>query len=1121
MKKPLNQWRLDIPLLKFDLKMRLTTLLLISSLLGLHANDSYAQKTKVTLDVENTTVRDVIDNIESSTDFRFIYKIKNVNLEREVSLKVKDAQIAIVLQSLFKNTNTSYKVRGKQIILNQIQASTNEVGKIDFEKILDVVVPIQQRTISGTVLDESQIPLGGANIVEKGTTNGTQTDFDGNFSLAVTDENTILQISYIGFETKEVAVRGQTNITIVLVTDAAGLDEVVVVGYGTQKKRDLTGAIGSISTQDIVRANPVQAAAALQGQVTGVNINKIKGRPGDGYTIDIRGLSSFGDIEASAPLVVVDGVVGADINTLNPNDIAVMDVLKDASSTAIYGSRGANGVIIITTKRGVSGKAKITYKNYTGIKVPTHLPRMMNAQQFYNKNYVLRPEETGKQPRNITDSELAMVESGKSTDWVDLITGAALQSSHDISLSGGSENTTYDFSAGYLNEDGNTLETGFKRYTIKGGVQSVLNDKLKVGMSSYYSYSKQNLAGTESLRSAYRARPTGTNFYDDLLPEDQSKDKDWNGYAVFMGIKDNQVIHPLVEINPENTVLETRLSSLLANAYIDFTPVKGLSFRSSLSTAVYNQRDGDYRGTFTKSQKTTLLPKVSSQTTDRSSYTLDNTVTYNLNTGPHNLTVTGLYSIFHEREEYAQIDVKDLPFRSLWYSLGDGEVTRNESSLTEEALISYMGRINYSFKDRYLLTVTGRYDGASVLSEGNKWQFFPSVALAWRLSEENFIKNANLFSDLKLRASYGEVGNATSINPYETQSTVTQTQYDFGGSPAYGFAINNLANKNLVWERSKEYNFGLNMGLFNNRISTAIEVYDRETVDLILGDKIPNSTGFSDVVANVGEIRNKGIEVLLNTINIYKEDFRWSTSINFTKNKNEVTKLAGGITRDIGNNRFVGESVQPLYYYEVAGIWQTNEADEAATFGYKPGNVKFVDQNGDGKITEDDDRVIVGSETPDYIMGIRNQFNYKDFDFSFFIYTRQGVKWKSSYLTGTFGEVNGDRYNVDATLDFWTSTNPTNSYFGLEGAGGSGKAPRDSFSVVDANFVRISDITLGYTLPHDLINRLNIGHLRIYAQATNPFLFTNTKGFSPEYNSGINSDDVPFAMYALGLNITF
>lgn len=1092
--------------------MKAFVFLLCTAVFGITTGKSFSQE-KISIEVDKVvSVDEVFDIIQDQTKYRFLYPADLFTNAPKVQLKKGEIGVDELLNQSLSHSSVEFElIQKNRIVIRERDHSDNATE----------VSQQQQFDVTGMVVDDEGGPLPGASIVEMGTLNGTQTDFDGNFSLSVANENAVLKISYIGFATKEIAINGQQNVTVTLNVDASGLEEVVVVGYGTQKRRDLTGAVASISTQDIVRANPVQAAAALQGQVTGVNINKVKGRPGDGFTIDIRGLSSFGDSESSAPLVVIDGVIGGDINTINPNDIAAMDVLKDASSTAIYGSRGANGVIIITTKKGASGKPKVTYRNYTGIKVPTHLPDMMNAQQFYERNYVLRPQETGRNPRNITDSELANVQNGRTVDWVDLITGAALQSSHDISLSGGSDRTTYDFSAGYLNEEGNTLETGFKRYTIKGGIQSALNDKLKVGMSTYYTYSKQNLAGTESLRSAYRARPTGTVFYDDLLPQDQAQDKDWNGYAVFMGINDNQVIHPLVEIDPENTVLETLRSSVLANAYVDFTPVKGLSFRSSLSAAVSNQKAGDYRGTYTKSQKTTLLPIANLQTTDISSYTLDNTVTYHLNSDSHNLTVTGLYSIFHQREQFSRLDVKDLPFRSLWYSMGDGEVTRNESSLTEQALISYMGRINYSFKNKYLLTVTGRTDGASVLSEGNKWQFFPSVALAWQLGEEDFIKNGNLVSDLKLRASYGEVGNATSVRPYDTQSTVTQTQYDFDGSPAYGFAINNLSNKNLVWERSKELNFGLNIGLFNNRISTSIEVYDRQTVDLILGDKLPNSTGFTDVVANVGEISNSGVEILLNTENIVKNDFRWSTSVNFTKNKNEVTKLAGGLTQDIGNNRFVGESVQPLYFYEVAGIWQTNEAEEADAFGYKPGNVKIVDQNGDGKITEDADRVIVGSQTPDYIMGIRNQFNYKNLDFSFFIYTRQGVKWRSDYLRGTFGEINGDRYNADASINFWTSTNPSNSYFGLDGAGGSGNAARDAISVVDTDFVRVSDITMGYTLPNDLLGRLGLGHLRIYAQATNPFLFTKTKGFSPEYNSGINSDDVPFAMYAIGLNITF
>ncbi len=980
----------------------------------------------------------------------------------------------------------------------------------------------QNKQIDGTISDEGGVPLPGATVIVKGSNNGTATDFDGKFTLSVPSGATTLTVTFIGFSTQEVQIGNQTTFNISLIAEANSLSEVVVVGYGTQKKRDLTGAVGSIKSDAIIRSNPTFAAAAIQGQVTGVNINKVKGRPGDGYTIDIRGLSNFGGSTGSEPLVVIDGVTGGDLNAINPNDIGSIDVLKDASSTAIYGSRGANGVIIVTTKKGKSGKAKFTYNGFMGLKTAAHLPEFMTAQQFYQTVYVDRPIERGSPTgRQLTASEQAMIDSGNSTDWLDLITGVGVQTSHTISVSGGSQNTTYDFSGGYLDEEGNTLETGYKRYTIKGGLESKINDKVRVGMTVNYAFSKQNLGGTEAIRSAYRSRPTGTNFFDDLQTADQASDKNWNGYAVFMGIDDSQVIHPLVEINPENFILETLRSSMLANAFAQFEPVKGLTFRSSISANITNQRQGDYRGTYTKSQKTTRLPRVNQQTTDISTYTLDNILTYKLNTGLHNITVTGLHSIFEERRQYSRIDVKDLPYRSLWHALGNGEVTRLESDLAERALISYMGRINYTFKDKYLLTLTGRTDGASVLSEDNKWQFFPSVAVGWRIGDEDFLKDSDVVSDLKLRVSYGEVGNATSISPYATQSSISQTQYDFDGSAATGFAINNLANQNLVWERSKELNIGLNLGLLNNRITTSIEVYNRKTVDLILGDKLPNSTGFVDVIDNVGEIENSGVEVLLNTVNVANDNFRWSSDFTFSTNKNKVTKLASGLLKDVGNNRFVGEAVNSLYYYEVAGIWQLDEAAEAAVYGYVPGQVKFVDQNNDNAITDADDRIVVGNESPDFTLGIRNMFNYKDFDFSFFVYTRQGVQWKSRYLDGTMGDISSDRYNKDASLNYWTQNNPTNDYYGLNGTGGSGKTPRRSWSVVKADFLRISDITLGYTLPQDVLSTLGLSQLRVYAQATNPILFTDVKGLSPEYNSGANSDDVPYAMYAIGLNLSF
>lgn len=1064
------------------------------------------------IDLNGSKIEEAFGKIENATDFTFSYKRNVIGNQKVEISNAKKVSLADILLEIGKNSNLKFRRVNETI---HVTKSSDDSGAVlEFEKnIADV-------DVSGKITDENGDGLPGAAIVVKGSAGGTVTDLDGKYKLNVPSAESVLVISFVGYKTLEVTVGARSSIDVVMDVDATALEEIVVVGYGEVNRRDLTGAVGSIQSVDIVRSNPVQAAASLQGQVAGVNINKISNNPGEGYNIDIRGLSNFD--ASSEPLVVIDGVMGADMNVLNPNDIESIDVLKDASSTAIYGSRGAHGVIIITTKRGKSGVPKITYNSYVGTKRMAHMPTFQTAQQFAHHVFELWPQETGNtlpSSRKATESEMAMVESGQTTDWVDLVTDAAIQTAHNIGLTGGTDRTTFDFSLGYLNEGGNTIHTGFKRYTVKAGMESKVHDKVKVGLTSYYTFSKQALSSLETLRSAFRARPTGTVYTDDLQASDAAGDKDWNGYSIFMGINDNQVLNPVIEAQPENYQREQRTSALLANAYIDYTPVKGLSFRTSVSTTISNKQDGEFRGTYTKSQKSTSLPRASLGTQAVSSYTLDNTLTYKLNTGDHDLTVTGLQSAFQQRDQASNIAAQDLPYPSLWYHLGDGTVTDWSTNLEERTLLSYMGRINYSFKDKYLLTVTGRTDGASQLAPDNKWQFFPSIALAWRLGDENFIQNTNLFSDLKLRVSYGEVGTTSAVGPYETQSTISQTQYDFDGSIANGYSINNLSNKDLVWERSKELNFGINMGILNNRITSSIEIYNRKTVDLILGDKLPRSTGFTDVLANVGEIQNKGVEIVLSTVNISKQDFTWNTNITFTKNNNKVTKLTGGLTQDIGNNRFVGESVKALYYYETNGIWQLDEEDEAISFGFKPGQVKVVDQNKDGVISADDDRVIVGAETPSFLMGIRNMVNYKNFDFSFFMYTRQGVKWKSGYLTGTFGDTGNNRYNHDATLDYWTSTNPSNTYFGFEGAGPG--SSRDSFSVVSANFVRISDITLGYTLPENALRSLGLGYVRIYAQASNPFLFTNTKGFNPEYNGNIYTDDVSFATYLLGLNVSF
>jgi TonB-dependent starch-binding outer membrane protein SusC len=978
----------------------------------------------------------------------------------------------------------------------------------------------QQRTITGTVTDQEGLVLPGVTIVEKGTVNGTVTNTDGKYSITVSQGAQALIFTFVGMKSQEIALGTSSSYDVKMESETIGLDEVVAIGYGTAKKRDVTGSVGSVKSELITRTNPVQPASALQGQVAGVNVKKINSRPGSDYTIDIRGVHSIS--YSSEPLVVIDGVMGGKLNTLNPSDIETMDVLKDASATAIYGARGANGVIIVTTKKGVSGKTKVTYDGYVGVKVP-QLPDLMTAQEFYHAyNDVVKAENPSA---NIiwTTAQQENVDAGRSVNWVDEVTDPSAQTSHVISLSGGNENTTHYFSTGYLNEKGNLLYTGYERFNLKGSIDSKLNDVVKVGFNTYYTYSILNLGSNEALRSSYRARPTGTIYYADLTNPTETNDRNLDGYAYWMGIKDTQVQNPILEVQDESMDDETRVSSFLGNGYVELEPLKGLTFKSSLSASVFSSRRGEYRGADTKNRINRLASAVY-QTNLNSSYTWDNILNYKLTSDLHNLNLTAAQSALKETFESSGIQVENLPYNSSFYAVNTASTINGvTSNLIERSILSFMGRANYSYNDKYLLTVTGRYDGSSVLAEGNKWAFFPSVAVAWRAGEEDFIKNMNLFSDLKLRLSYGEVGNDV-VPPYSTQASLRKTAYDFDGTAAYGYAPNNIGNSELKWENSSEINIGLNLGFVKNRIMLDVEFYDKTTNDLIQNVAIPSSLGFSSVTANVGKIMNRGFEVSLNTVNFQTESFRWTTNINFSKNRNEILELYGGtVTRDIANKLFVGESLRANYYYEFDGIWQLDEKEEAAKYGQVPGSVKVVDQNNDGKILSSadealDDRVVLGSELPNWMAGINNTFTYKDWDFSFFIYTRQGVQYRNSLLSGTMGELGSNRYN-HLNLNYWTETNPTNDYFGVW----QSNPYREAIQYMDANFWRISNITLGYNLPKSLLERMKFTNVRFYVQANNPYLYVKNKimWMDPEFNSGTYQDDVPNSTYIFGVNLSF
>ncbi len=1088
--------------------MRWSVFFFFLSIMQVLAVDTYSQQTKLTLKFNQATLESVLNEIENQSEFYFLYNQDFVKTNKTVDLEVKGQKIESVLDALFAGTNIKYTISDRQIVL-----TTNETESMIGSRM------VQQNKVSGKVTGTSGDPLPGVTVAVKGTSVGTVTGGDGSFQLSVPLDAKTLVFSFVGMKTQEIAIGNKTTFNVILEEETIGIEEVVAIGYGTAKKRDVTGSVGSVKSDQIVKSNPVQPAKALQGQVAGVNVNKVNSRPGSEYTIDIRGVHSISF--SSEPLVVIDGVMGGKLSTLNPSDIETMDVLKDASATAIYGSRGANGVIIITTKKGARGKTKVTYDGYVGVKVPSNLPDLMTAQEFYRAyNDVVKAENPSANPV-WTATELANVQAGKSVDWVDLVTDPSAQTSHVVALSGGNENTTHYFSAGYLNEKGNLLYTGYERYNLKGSVDSKLNDVVKVGFSTYYTYSIQNLGSNETLRGAYRVRPTGSVYYNELVNPSETNDKDVNGYSFWMGIKDTQIQNPVLEVQASNYQDETRISNFLGNGYIEIAPMKGLSFKSSLSASMLNSRRGEFRGADSKA-RLNKLPIASNAYNINGSYTWDNILNYKTKIGVHDLNITAAQSALQERFEASTAAVENLPYNSGWYAINTAAIINGvTSSLVERSILSFMGRVNYTYNDKYLLTATGRYDGSSVLAEGNKWAFFPSVALAWRAGEETFVKNLNLFSDLKVRLSYGEVGNDV-VSPYSTQAYMKKTAYDFNGTAAYGYTPNNIGNSELKWENSAEVNFGLNMGFLKNRIMMDVEVYNKKTNDLIQNVALPTSLGFSAVTANVGKLLNRGVEISLNTVNIEKRDFRWTTNLNWSTNHNEILELYGGtVTKDIANRLFVGESLRSNYYYKFDGIWQLDEAEEATKYGQVPGSVKVVDVVADGKISsaaDADDRVILGSELPKWIAGMTNNLTYKNWDLSFFIYTRQGVQFRNALLSGTMGELGSNRYNR-LNLNYWTKENPTNDYFGVW----QSNPYREAIQYKDASFWRISNVTLGYNLPKTLLDKIKFSNLRVYVQANNLAVFTKEKNIwmDPEFNSGTYQDDVPNSVYLFGVNLSF
>ena len=964
----------------------------------------------------------------------------------------------------------------------------------------------QSKKITGKVVDTKGEPIIGATIKVEGTNDGTITDLDGNFSLDMASKG-VLEISYVGYLAQKVTVSSNKPLSIVLVEDAKLIDEVVVVGYGSVKRSDVTGSVSSLDASRIISASQTNAVDAMQGRISGVNITRNAARPGGSYSIVVRGKSSINN--SNEPLWVIDGIpTSSDARDLNPADIEKIDVLKDASATAIYGSRGANGVIIVTTKRGKEGHFSINYDGYCGARVASNLPDMMNGDEYVKFRTELFKTQGRSTERNnaefFTPEEWERIDNKDYTDWIDLTLRTGLQYSNTITASGGDAKGTFSLGIGQLHEEGTVRDQDFNRYNLHLNINRKFLKSWEMGGGLYFTYGKQNEGSFETLRSAFRLPQIAYPY-----------DEDGNlAYHVF---RNDSATNPLLESTDEGEHRETKRYRLLGNIYLQYKPFKDLTVKSQFAPQFLYKRYGEIVGKNAKNstgKSAEVVAKYNQST--YWSYVWDNQITYDKQLDKHHLNASFVQSIQMEQWENSNQAAKNFPFNSYWYNLGAAGLSNQTASGTgfsKRTLASFLTRVQYSFNDRYLLTMSGRYDGSSRLADGNKWSFFPSAALAWRISEEDFMKTAPAISNLKLRLSYGVTGN-DAVSIYGTQSGISRLNYDYGGNVIAAYYKNGLANKNLSWEKTYEINVGLDFGFFDNRINGVIDVYQRDAKNLIMRRNIPKTTGWSSIWDNIGWVRNRGIEVGLNTVNIQRKDFGWETNITFSKNTNKIVELYNGKQDDVANKWFIGKPLDVNYDYVFDGIWQTDEAEEAAKYGQTPGQVKVKDFDKNGVINSDDKRVI-GQRSPKWIGSITNTFTYKNFDLSVYLYTQQGAQFQDAFMSA-YMTYEGNYKQVNA--NYWTPENPSNKY---PQPGNKGKY-YDTMRYVDVSFVRVGSITLGYNLPKSWLEKIKVKYARLYVTTNNPFTFTSYKGFDPEWaTQNTWGTATGYTTYLIGAKVEF
>ncbi len=1101
--------------------MRITAFLLLFSVIQVMGESSYSQNTRLSLNLKDVSIENVLDEIENQSEFFFLFNQKLVNVDRKVDINAKNKQIKDILADLFTGEDVNCLVMDRQILLSP-KYITETVNVTRDRQPQEIVV-------TGKVTDEDGNSLPGVNIVVKGTMTGTITDVDGNYSIQADDPDATLVFSFIGMLTREIKVGDQTEINITMAQDIIGLKEIIAIGYGTVRKSDLTGSISTISSKDFERVPATNILQAMQGRATGINITTSSGMPGAGNSVLIRGVQSI--YGTNSPIFVVDGIISTNINNINHNDIESISILKDASATAIYGARAANGVILITTKRGQgTGEPRITFDSYVGMQTQSNLKLdLLNAKEWLGI-YTEAHENAGIAPQ-WTQQDLQNYE-GVDSDWMDAITQTGVIQKYDLGIAGSSEKSNYYISTSYLNHKGMVLESGYSKYTLRFNSDHKIKDWIKFGNSlNLYASETDGLGPTETQSGGHyklaAIKVPLTRIYEE--------DGGW-------GIIDNTNLEHMHR-NPvwvaKETISNNKNKGVQGNLYINLTLLEGLEFTT--------------RGNFEYSQNyyTDFAPAINSlwgwegdtknlvekRNTQTLHWTTDFLLNYHKTFGAdHRVKAIAGYSIEENTYEYLSARRNDTPNNSIQFlNAGDPSTQLNENGFSDWAFASLFGRLNYTYKNKYLLTATIRRDGTSRLAEEKRYGIFPSVSIAWRITEENFMSDISFIDDLKIRASLGSVGNVLSIGPYGTIAALNQMNYVFNESSFQGYTLASAVNSNLVWENTQKKNIGLDAVLFNNQVYSNIDFFIEDTYDLLFRQPIPYSTGLSgSPFINAGQVRNTGVEVLLGYRKRINNDWSFDVNVNATHVKNEAIDLEG---RDLRTSGIVeGFPVKSFFGYQSNGIiyTQSDLENNPHLSGKDVGDIWIKDIDGydaENKLTgqpdnaiNSADRSLIGKKYPDLVYGAMGTVSYKNLSFQIQL---QGVQGIDKNILGSYNDIfhywTGWAMNHEASvLDrFHPTKNPDGKWPIVSIADTGHNRDFSSFWLKDASFLRVKNVNLNYNFSNNICEKLKMEGLAVYISIQNLYTFTKFPGTEVDTNTDPYTGVPQAVTWTCGVKATF